>query len=108
MTANASEPFRSATQTGAKYFYVWMAGICLLVAFVGFAPTQSPAVVCGIVLDDPDTCRSGAQSAAPAFQQVMRQIISHPDLEYAELILQQSSPPSKQPAKKKSPSARPS
>ncbi len=56
-------------------------------SFVGFAPADSPALVCGIVVDAPDTAKAGGLSAAPVFQQVMRQIISDPDLEYAERIL---------------------
>ncbi len=47
MTAIALEPSRSATQTGTKYFYVWMAGLCMLVAFAGFAPSYWVPVATG-------------------------------------------------------------
>jgi cell division protein FtsI (penicillin-binding protein 3) len=60
-------------------------------SFVGMVPAEEPALVCGIVVDDPDTARAGGLSAAPAFRQVVRQLVSNPDLRYAERILSDSS-----------------
>lgn len=53
MTAVAIEPVRSNTLTRAKYFYVWMAGLCMFVAFVGFAPTYWLPVVRGTFIGAP-------------------------------------------------------
>ncbi|MEO7962788.1 MAG: hypothetical protein ABIT38_02650 [Gemmatimonadaceae bacterium] len=39
ITLDRAELFRSPTRTGSKYFQVWMAGLCVLVSFAGFAPT---------------------------------------------------------------------
>jgi len=61
-------------------------------SFVGFAPVDKPVLLCGIVLDEPDSAKSGGLSAAPAFQQVLRQVISHPDLAYAQRLLGQDRP----------------
>ncbi|MBD3243837.1 MAG: PASTA domain-containing protein [Chitinivibrionales bacterium] len=58
-------------------------------SFVGFAPVDDPALLCGIVVDEPATGKAGGLAAAPAFRQVVTQAISHPDLEYAERILGQ-------------------
>lgn len=58
-------------------------------SFVGFAPVDDPALLCGIVVDEPASGKAGGLAAAPAFRQVVTQVISHPDLEYAERILGQ-------------------
>lgn len=56
-------------------------------SFVGFVPVNEPVLLCGIVVDEPSTGRAGGLAAAPAFRKVMTQIVSHPDLEFAERIL---------------------
>ncbi len=56
-------------------------------SFIGFAPVENPVLVCGVVLDEPAHGEGGGVAAAPAFRQIFRQIISHPNLEYAEKLI---------------------
>lgn len=56
-------------------------------SFIGFVPVESPRILCGIVIDQPLDGEEGGIVAAPAFRSVIQQIISHPNLEYAEKIL---------------------
>jgi cell division protein FtsI/penicillin-binding protein 2 len=56
-------------------------------SFIGFLPIGNPALVCGVVIDEPEANLMGATAAAPAFKKIMTQIISHPGLEYAEKVL---------------------
>ncbi|MEP7344265.1 MAG: hypothetical protein ABI877_03315 [Gemmatimonadaceae bacterium] len=53
MTAIAIAPGGSTALTGAKYFYVWMAALCMLVAFAGFAPTYWLPVSAGTFRGEP-------------------------------------------------------
>lgn len=46
MTATTLEAERTAVR-GARYFYVWMAGACAAIAFLGFAPTYWTRVATG-------------------------------------------------------------
>jgi cell division protein FtsI/penicillin-binding protein 2 len=65
-------------------------------SFIGFAPVEKPVILCGIVIDEPADGEAGGVVAAPAFRQVLQQIVSHPQLEFAEKILQnQNTEPSK-------------
>ena len=57
-------------------------------SFIGFVPANNPVLLCGIVIDEPESNEMGAVAAAPAFRKIMTQIISDPELEYAERILQ--------------------
>jgi len=56
-------------------------------SFIGFTPVEKPVLLCGIVVDEPAQGEAGGLAAAPAFRKIIRQIISHPRLEYAEKIL---------------------
>jgi cell division protein FtsI/penicillin-binding protein 2 len=56
-------------------------------SFIGFAPADRPLLLCAIVIDEPLHAEMGGLAAAPAFQKIMSQIISHPQLEFAEKIL---------------------
>ncbi len=52
MTAIAQEPAAFATKAGVtrdlpKYFYTWMAGLCMIVAFAGFTPSYWARVATG-------------------------------------------------------------
>ena len=52
MTAIAQEPSAFATQSRVtrdlpKYFYTWMAGLCMIVAFAGFTPSYWARVATG-------------------------------------------------------------
>lgn len=48
-----AEPFRSLTRTGSKYFHVWMAGLCVLIAFAAFTPTYWGPVASGTFVGPP-------------------------------------------------------
>ncbi len=56
-------------------------------SFIGFAPVENPILVCGIVIDEPAKGEGGGRAAAPAFKQILRQIVSQPELEYAERLI---------------------
>jgi cell division protein FtsI (penicillin-binding protein 3) len=56
-------------------------------SFIGFLPAEAPQLLCAVVIDEPANAEMGGAAAAPVFQKVMVQIISHPQLEYAERIL---------------------
>ncbi|HMD68848.1 MAG TPA: penicillin-binding transpeptidase domain-containing protein, partial [Chitinivibrionales bacterium] len=56
-------------------------------SFIGFAPADRPLLLCAVVIDEPLHAEMGGVAAAPAFQKIMSQIISHPQLEFAEKIL---------------------
>ncbi len=52
MTAIAQQPLAFATKSGVtrdlpKYFYTWMAGVCMIVAFAGFTPSYWARVATG-------------------------------------------------------------
>lgn len=56
-------------------------------SFIGFAPVEKPAILCGVVIDEPANGEAGGATAGPAFRQILQQIISHPNLEYAEKLI---------------------
>lgn len=56
-------------------------------SFIGFAPVDCPELVCGVMLDEPANGESGGASAGPAFKQILQQLISHPDLGFAEKLI---------------------
>lgn len=56
-------------------------------SFIGFIPDDKPQLLCGIVIDEPAGGEMGGVAAAPAFNKIMTQIISHPELPFAERIL---------------------
>ncbi|MBN1758237.1 MAG: hypothetical protein JW863_07970 [Chitinispirillaceae bacterium] len=56
-------------------------------SFIGFLPVEEPLVLCGVVIDEPAGGEMGGEAAAPAFRKIITQILSHPELEYAEKIL---------------------
>ncbi len=56
-------------------------------SFIGLAPAEQPILVCGVVIDEPQTGELGGIVAAPAFRQIVQQIVSHPDLAYAEKLI---------------------
>jgi cell division protein FtsI/penicillin-binding protein 2 len=59
-------------------------------SFIGFLPADNPLLLCAVVIDEPANAEMGGTAAAPVFQNIMSQIISHPQLEYAEKILHQN------------------
>lgn len=60
-------------------------------SFIGFAPANSPKLVCGIVIDEPREGMGGGQAAAPAFREILSQMISHPKLRYARVLVEEES-----------------
>ncbi len=56
-------------------------------SFIGFAPVENPTLVCGVMIDEPTYGEFGGVVAAPVFRQVIQQIVSHPELEYAEKLI---------------------
>jgi cell division protein FtsI/penicillin-binding protein 2 len=56
-------------------------------SFIGFAPIVHPQLLCAVLIDEPLHGEMGGTAAAPAFAKIMSQIISHPQLDYAESIL---------------------
>lgn len=59
-------------------------------SFIGFVPADKPELLCSIVIDEPAGGEMGGVAAAPAFNKIMTQIISHPELEFAEKILKKN------------------
>jgi hypothetical protein len=59
-------------------------------SFIGFLPAQNPVLLCAVVIDEPKDGIGGGSAAAPAFRKIMTQVISHPDLDFAEHILRRS------------------
>ena len=62
-------------------------------SFIGFLPADNPLLLGAVVIDEPANAEMGGSAAAPVFQKIMSQIISHPQLEYAEKILGRGSQP---------------
>jgi cell division protein FtsI/penicillin-binding protein 2 len=62
-------------------------------SFIGFVPVEKPALVCAVMIDEPLHGEMGGVAAAPAFKKIMTQIISHPELEYAEKVLRKNTAP---------------
>lgn len=56
-------------------------------SFIGFAPVEKPVLVCGVVIDEPANGEVGGVAAGPAFRRILQRIISRPDLEYAEKLI---------------------
>jgi cell division protein FtsI/penicillin-binding protein 2 len=56
-------------------------------SFIGFAPVERPQLLCAVLIDEPLRGEMGGTAAAPAFAKIMSQIISHPQLQYAERML---------------------
>lgn len=62
-------------------------------SFIGFAPVETPLLLCGVVIDDPAGGEMGGAVAAPVFRDIITQIITHPDLEFAQKILENKQAP---------------
>ena len=62
-------------------------------SFIGFTPVENPLLLCGVVIDEPAGGEMGGAVAAPVFRDIITQIISHPDLEFAQKILENKSVP---------------
>ncbi|HEX7511096.1 MAG TPA: penicillin-binding transpeptidase domain-containing protein, partial [Chitinivibrionales bacterium] len=62
-------------------------------SFIGFLPADNPLLLGAVVIDEPANAEMGGAAAAPVFQKIMSQIISHPQLEYAEKIIKQNPRP---------------
>lgn len=60
-------------------------------SFIGFLPADQPQLLCAVIINGPAHGETGGMAAAPVFRNIMSQIISHPQLEYAEKILHHSS-----------------
>lgn len=56
-------------------------------SFIGMVPAECPALVCGVLIDEPLAGESGGIAAAPAFKKIITQILTHPNLTYADRIL---------------------
>jgi hypothetical protein len=61
-------------------------------SFIGFAPVEKHQLLCAVLIDEPLHGEMGGTAAAPAFAKIMGQIISHPQLQYAERMLCGSGP----------------
>jgi hypothetical protein len=61
-------------------------------SFIGFAPITRPQLLCAVLIDEPLHAEMGGTAAAPAFAKIMSQIISHPQLQYAERMLVRPEP----------------
>jgi hypothetical protein len=59
-------------------------------SFIGFTPPDFPQLLCAVLIDEPLHGEMGGAAAAPAFAKIIGQIISHPQLAYAEHMLGQS------------------
>ncbi|MBD3346990.1 MAG: hypothetical protein GF401_18200 [Chitinivibrionales bacterium] len=59
-------------------------------SFIGFAPVDRPEILCAVLIDEPAEGESGGLAAAPVFRKIISQIISHPQLDYAEKMLPKS------------------
>ncbi len=59
-------------------------------SFIGFVPADKPELLCSVVIDEPAGGEMGGVAAAPAFHKIMTQIISHPELHFAEKILEKN------------------
>lgn len=62
-------------------------------SFIGFAPVEDPVLVCAVMIDEPLNGEMGGVAAAPAFKKIITQIISHPELEFTEKVLQKNTAP---------------
>lgn len=67
-------------------------------SFIGFVPVEKPLLLCAVMIDEPANAEMGGEAAAPVFKKIIMQIISHPELEFAEKILQNNPVP--QPVKR--------
>ncbi len=56
-------------------------------SFIGFVPVETPLLLCGVMIDEPAGGEMGGEAAAPVFRKIITQILSHPELEFAEKIL---------------------
>jgi len=56
-------------------------------SFIGFLPADNPVLLCAVMIDEPEAGQGGGAAAAPAFRKIVTQIISNPDLEFAERII---------------------
>jgi cell division protein FtsI (penicillin-binding protein 3) len=56
-------------------------------SFIGFVTPDDPQLLCAVVIDEPAHGETGGMAAAPAFRKIIGQIISHPQLEFAEKFL---------------------
>ncbi len=62
-------------------------------SFIGFVPVNAPVLLCGVVIDEPAGDEMGGEAAAPVFRKIITQILSHPELEFAEIILEHNAVP---------------
>lgn len=56
-------------------------------SFIGFVPVDKPVLLCGVLIDEPAGGEMGGEAAAPYFKKIITQVLSHPELEFAEKIL---------------------
>ena len=66
-------------------------------SFIGFVPVEEPLLLCGTVIDEPVKGEMGGEAAAPVFRKIITQILSHPELEFAEKILKNRTAPPRLP-----------
>jgi hypothetical protein len=59
-------------------------------SFIGFLPVDNPVFVCGILIDEPAHGDYGGVVACPVFKDIIQQIVSHPNLEYAKKFIDKS------------------
>jgi hypothetical protein len=45
-------------------------------------------LLCGVMIDEPAGGEMGSEAAAPFFRQIITQVVSHPELEFAEKLLE--------------------
>lgn len=59
-------------------------------SFIGFVPVDKPELLCGVMIDEPARGEMGGEAAAPYFKKIITQVISNPELEFAEKIFEQT------------------
>ena len=52
----------------------------VVTSFIGFAPSNNPRFVCLVMVDNPKTYRTGSQTAAPVFKDVIEKTLEYYDI----------------------------
>ncbi len=52
----------------------------VVTSFIGFAPSNNPRFVCLVMIDNPQTYKTGSQTAAPVFKDVIEKTLEYYDI----------------------------
>ncbi len=77
------EGFSIAGKTGTAQKISDQGGYLLdqvVTSFIGFAPSNNPRFVCLVMVDNPKTYRTGSQTAAPVFKDVIEKTLEYYDI----------------------------